>query len=314
MERTFRLALLGGDARQAFAARRLARERETAVWGLPSLAERYAPARTVADWREAVDGAEAVLLPLPCSEDGVRVRSPFWKGEGIRLDVLLGRMRGKLLLGGRLPTGLFDRAQEQGVRCVDYGENEVLQLRNALPTVEGAISIALEELPVTLCGCSVAVMGYGRIGSLLAERLFALGARVSVYARREEQRALAELYGAHAFPLSSSGEGEEKPFPVIAEDCRAIFNTVPSCLFTDEALAGVPRDCILIDLASPPGGIDRSAAAARGLRTVWGSALPGRCFPESAGEILGRTLEEILDSEERAAFSRNGGGKEGERC
>ena len=76
-----------------------------------------------------------------------------------------------------------------------------------------------------------------------------------------------------------------------------IFNTVPHPLFTRRVLETLPRDCLYIDLASPPGGIDWAAAKELGIPTVWGTALPGRCVPETAGEILAQTLDEILDTE-----------------
>lgn len=294
MEGKIRLALLGGDGRQAFVARRLAEEYEVRVWGLEGLEERYAPARSCRNWHEAIEGADAVLLPLPCSADGVRVFAPHSAdAEGIRLDVLLVELKkGILLLGGRLPETVRRRAEEREIRWVDYLENEVLQLRNALPTAEGAIAIAMAELPVTLDGAEIAVVGYGRIGSLLAQKLHALGARVTVYARRAEQRALAVLQGAKALPLIDR-EGRSC-LSSLPRGLRVLFSTVPHPLFSESVLREFPRECLLVDLASPPGGVDRAAASALGIKTVWGSALPGRYAPESAGEILGQTLAELL--------------------
>lgn len=51
-------------------------------------------------------------------------------------------------------------------------------IMNAVPTAEGAIQIAMEQTDVTLHGLPVLVIGHGRIGSLLARRLAALGAKV----------------------------------------------------------------------------------------------------------------------------------------
>ena len=294
MEGRIRLALLGGDARQLPVARRLAEGYEVLVWGLDGLAGEASGVHVCADWRQAIKGADAILLPLPCSADGVRVFAPYSAdAEGIRLDVLLGELKKDvLLLGGRLPEAMRRRAEERGVRWVDYLESEVLQLRNALPTAEGAIAIAMRELPVTLDGACVAVVGYGRIGSLLAQKLRALGAEVTVYARRAEQRALATLQGAKALPLTD-GEGRSC-LSALPRGLRVLFSTVPHPLLSESVLRDFPRECLLVDLASPPGGVDRAAAAALGIKTVWGSALPGRYAPESAGEILGQTLAELL--------------------
>ena len=45
-----------------------------------------------------------------------------------------------------------------------------------MPTAEGAIQLAMEELPITLHGARVLVIGYGRLGRVLADRLAGLKA------------------------------------------------------------------------------------------------------------------------------------------
>lgn len=292
MGKTVRITLLGGDQRQIYAAERLAQHYEVRLWGLEK-GDRVFSASIFSDWEEAIADANAVILPLPVSSDGVRVFMPMGGSlTPLRLDVLLPHLDGKLLLGGRMDTSLRQRADRAGVSWIDYFESELLQLRNAVPTAEGAIAIAMAELPVTLDGCEVGVIGYGRIGSILAEKLTALGAHVTVYARRIEQRVLAEMHHQRAMPLYE--KDGSCTLSRISKACRVIWNTVPSRILTRSVMEGMHRDCLLIDLASPPGGIELAAAAELGIRAVWGSALPGRCTPESAGWILGETLEEIL--------------------
>ncbi|MFR2331474.1 MAG: NAD(P)-dependent oxidoreductase [Flavonifractor plautii] len=53
----------------------------------------------------------------------------------------------------------------------------------------------MEELPITLHGARVLVIGYGRLGRVLADRLAGLKARVSVAARRYADLAWAENCG-----------------------------------------------------------------------------------------------------------------------
>lgn len=285
------IALLGGDERQIYAARELARSgRRVTVWGLGNCAARVFPAETADTWESAVADARAVILPLPASTDGVRVNSPFTgEGEGLRLDALTDALKEDcLLLGGKLPETVLRAGR---FRAVDYFDSEVLQVRNALPTAEGAIFLAMRELPVCLSGSVAAVIGYGRIGSLLSEKLTALGTSVTVYARRAEVLAQAELRNCRAERIQ---EGVPLRLPT---GCRVVFNTVPHWLLTDDVLRTVPADCVLIDLASAPGGIDRSAAEKYGIRTVWGTALPGKCVPETAGAILAGTIGELLTEE-----------------
>ena len=126
----------------------------------------------------------------------------------------------------------------------------------------------------------------------MAQKLQALGARVTVYARRREVRALAEL--SHHATMSLSEENDYSELLQLPKHCRAIFNTVPKWIFTRKTLQNVPKNCVLIDLPSPPGGIDLAAAHELGLRTVWGTALPGKCAPETAGVILAEAISAII--------------------
>jgi dipicolinate synthase subunit A len=73
-----------------------------------------------------------------------------------------------------------------------------------------------------------------------------------------------------------------------------IFNTVPNRIFVGDALDSIPRNCLFVDLASAPGGIDFATAEQRGLRAIWATALPGKYSPETAGVMIAETVETIL--------------------
>ena len=109
-------------------------------------------------------------------------------------------------------------------------------------------------------GIHAAVIGYGRIATVLSDKLTALGAQVYLYARKE--RDLARAAQRHLFPMRlESVRGKKSALCYLPRDCRVIFNTVPYPLFTREVLETIPRNCLYIDLASAPGGIDWAAAS-----------------------------------------------------
>lgn len=295
MTEKLNIAVLGGDGRQIAMARAL-REYGHSVflWGFSDYREVPKNLFCTDTWEEAVSRAHAVILPLPVTADGVRLYCPLHNpDEMLRITSLMGKLSGRLLLGGRLREEVRSLAEQKKVAWIDYFESEVFQLKNALPTAEGAIALAMQELPVTLDGTQAAVVGYGRIGTLLGEKLSALGAHVSVYARRQEQLTLAALH--RHVPKRLTTVNGRSTLCEMERDCRIIFNTVPQWLFTREVLQTLPPQCIFIDLASPPGGIDRTAAAEMGLKVIWGTALPGKYAPESAGRILAETVEGILE-------------------
>ena len=290
--KTNSIAVIGGDERLRMVAQALASTgRQVYGWGLTLKTGEAENVVLCDSWEDALSYADTVLLPLPMSMDGLRVHCPFVSTHiAPRLLSLLPHLKGKLVLGGRIEQSFLEACEEQGISCVDYFLSEQLQWKNALPTAEGALLLALQELPVTLFGTAVAVVGYGRIGFLLAQRLHALGAKVTVLARNSIALTRASLVGMRTFPL----EGEGAIRRGLPENCRAVFNTVPTVLFTQEELLHVPKNCVLIDLASAPGGIDHTAAARLGLRSVWGTSLPGKLFPECASVFLAETVLEML--------------------
>ena len=60
----------------------------------------------------------------------------------------------------------------------------------------------------------------------------------------------------------------------------------------------VPNQCLCIDLASKPGGIDFRAAEQLGLETIWALGLPGKVAPGSAGQAIVDTILQILTEQE----------------
>ena len=281
------IAVLGGDKRMDFAARELVRHGyDVREWGRSKDDDSFTFSKTAREWFSDVD---ALMLPLPSSFDGTHLWTPLCQGEEkLRMETLFSSARHKVWLVGRFGESLRLRAQQEGVQCIDYFDSEILQLKNALPTAEGAIEIAMRELPVVLDGTKVAVIGYGRIGEVLSSKLKLLGSNVTVYARRREACTRAELMGYSSKQII----GEN----VLHFDTntRVIFNTVPKRLISRDVLQMLPHECLIIDLASAPGGVDTIAAAELGIHFVWATALPGKCAPESAGVILGQTVHSIL--------------------
>lgn len=285
------IAVLGGDKRMDFAARELISLRyDVREWGRREGDDAAAFSKIAREWLADVD---VLMLPLPTSLDGIHLFTPNLGSEQkLRMDTLFSSASQKLFLVGRLSEALRSRAERDNIRKIDYFENEILQLKNALPTAEGAIEIAMRELPVVLDGTKVAIIGFGRIGEVLAAKLKALGAKVTVFARRPDVCTRAELLGYLAKRITPTATGEYSlDFDT---KTRVIFNTVPSRLLTKDVLKTLSRDCLIIDLASAPGGVDMSAAKELGIPAIWATALPGKCAPESAGVILGQTVHSIL--------------------
>ena len=170
----------------------------------------------------------------------------------------------------------------------DYLSREELAVRNGVPTAEGAIEAAMAATDVTLCGTPCLVIGFGRIGKLLAHRLRGLGAEVTVSARRLDDLAWIDAFGYRGLRTNRLA-GRLGSF-------RIVFNTVPNMVLTEELLRDLPRECVLLELASQP-GFDRAAAEARVLTCVSALGLPGKAAPETAARAIKLTLEKIWEEE-----------------
>ena len=271
------IGVVGGDQRQAELARILsAGGWQVAAYGLPD--------RTgTEEERKRALAAPAVMLPLPlCRGDGC----VNWSAEPCSVETLWRELRpGQRVLAGQVPPEAAEEARKLGLTVTDYFQWEPLTVANAAITAEGAVETALTHLRGTLLGRTCLVLGFGRIGRLLSFRLSGMGARVAAAARKSEDRAWIRAYGWEALDTGALS-GRLGCF-------GAVFNTVPAPLLDGELLEQLPRECLLVELASRP-GIDASAAQAQGLACVQGRGLPGRLAPEAAAAALRDAVEEIL--------------------
>ncbi len=272
------ISVIGGDLRQLTAARLLKADGfDVSLFGFDD---------EICESSHAFD-ADVIILPLPVSFDGEFLNAPFSK-EKYSINELTDKINpSSIVLGGRITGELCEKFDNRRIKYFDYLNREELAIKNAIPTAEGAIEIAMRETPITLHGSKCLVTGYGRIGKILSKMLYGLGARVSVEARKFADLALIE---GHDFTAISLNE-----LPHHIGEFDVIFNTVPHIIFDESILEKVKKDALIIDLASHPGGVDFAAAANLGVRVIWALSLPGKVAPVSAGAIIKDTIVNILN-------------------
>ena len=130
------------------------------------------------------------------------------------------------------------------------------------------------------------VLGLGKVGSALAQRLKALGAEVAVCVRKSRDIALAESYGYRAITFDRLA-AEAGHFTVI-------YNTVPELVVDKNVLKSVTSDALVVDLASAPGGVEFDFAKECGIKTVQALSLPGKVAPETSAETMAKVIFNIL--------------------
>lgn len=295
------IAIVGGDVRQGAVAGRLHEAGINVIaCGISAGSSDSDSFSTCEDYKSAVKDCIAIVLPLPASTDGVYVNTQLVpEMTPIRLTALLDEGlygdKKPIILGGKLTPAFKAYAVEKGFRVIDYYENEMLQIKNALPTAEGALEIAMRVLQITVHSSHAAVIGYGRIAKTLSKILLAMNANVTVAARKGADLAFAELCGCNTLKMSHA-DGKST-LCALGKGYDVIFNTVPYWVFDRDVISEMNRDTVLIDLASAPGGFDINALNDYGINVIRAASLPGKCAPVTAGKIIGDTVLNILHGE-----------------
>ena len=235
------------------------------------------------DMEQAINSSKIIISGMPFSSDKVTVNAPFSRSE-IGLDELKGRLSysSKVFIAGGIPKEF----ENEKFETIDLLKNEKLTILNAIPTVEGAIKIAIEEREETIHGSNVIVCGFGRIGKILCRRFKALGANVYCVARKDTDWAWIR---------------EEKYIPLKYDEiCKygkkfdILINTVPTTVINEKELSEFKKDILLIELASKPGGIDQEAAKRYDLKTVVALGIPGKIMPKTAAKHIKEIVDEKI--------------------
>ncbi len=275
------ISILGGDLRQVYLARLLSEDGwMVTTWGLEK-----GGGDGGAPLDQALEG-DILLLPMPVCRNGM-LHLPLTDTE-LEAERLWARLRyDQLLLGGM--TGDLSRRlmADYGLTLLDYYDREETQVANAVPTAEGALQLAMESTDRTLHGSRCLIIGYGRIGRLLADRLLALGAEVTVSARKYGDLAWIEAWGCRSVQTGAL-TGQLDRFDLI-------FNTAPALILDGTRLRETREDCVIIDLASAPGGVDLEAAKRLSRRAIPAPGLPGKVAPRTAAAAIRDSVYHILE-------------------
>jgi len=244
-----------------------------------------------ASLQTAVGGADCILLPLPLTRTCNHLNTPLSDTILTTEDVFSALSPAQIICGGRIGESAHKEAALRGLHLLDYFQREELVVANAAATAEGAIQVAMEATSTILLGSRVLILGFGRIGKLLAHRLRALGANVTVTARTFTDLAWISAYGYEALHTDT--------IDTHLTGFDLLFNTIPHPVLHAKRLARLDISTLCIDLSSKPGGIDFSAAANLGIRTIWSLGLPGEVAPVSAAAMIRDTIYNILSEQEK---------------
>ncbi|MDP2891741.1 MAG: dipicolinate synthase subunit DpsA [Bacillota bacterium] len=274
--------IMGGDVRQLELSRML-KEKGCRVdsYGISTQTGKERP------WKEQMADQEIVVFPIPMEDGQGNILMRLSEEKIPAGEAIMSIPRGAAVFAGFASKLLGERAARGEIALFDFNEIESFTIKNAVPSVEGAIACAVIHSPAAIHGSRCLVIGYGRIGKLLARALRNLGAHVTVAARRRESRDWAEAEGHASVDTAWMGD--------IFPRCGFIFNTVPERIIPFEWLHLIKRECLLMELASKPHCLDPIEAEKLGLKYRLEQGLPGRYSPRSAANIILETIERCLE-------------------
>ena len=272
--------LIGGDSREKYLAYRL--ERKGIEILHPEQVDRLKDKKV-----------DMVLLPMPVSTDRFTVKATEGQRKVTLKEVLEIAESGQLFFGGMFPEEFRKALENKGATVYDFMQMDDIAIRNAVATAEGAIAEAIYLSNEVLHGQEVLVVGYGRCGEVLADKLKGLAAKVTVMARREEARARAKTFGNDVLTFDDIGELEKFHY---------IFNTVPELCIDRLWIDRLNRFCCVIDIASKPGGTDFDYCSKKGIKAKLCGSLPGRYAPKTSGELLAEKIEKIIKETGRDGY------------
>lgn len=282
-----KFSIIGGDLRSVKLAELIAAEGKSVnIYGFSNAGFeiKLKQSNTIA---EAINETDVVIGPIPCSNDNELLNAPFHTDKIYINEVFKCINKNQLFIAGRISDKISHMAQVYNVYTVDLLEREEMAVLNAIPTAEGAIQIALEEMPTTLHNSNALILGFGRIGKTLAKVLTGMGANVYVEARKYSDLAWIRNYGYKPVLLSELSN--------TVKSINVLFNTIPSIILNNEVLKALNSNCLIIDLASKPGGVDFEKAKELGLKAIWALSLPGKVAPVTAAEFIKDTAYNIIE-------------------
>lgn len=282
------IAVLGGDDRYVHVITQLLNQgaKITAV-GYPTVL--FNNKNITCSTIEHVDfeRVDALLLPVAGMDAEGNIQS-FDKMETFKLtkSMLQKTPSTCTIFTGTANDWLRNLVKETSREMIVLFERDDIAIANSIPTAEATLQIAMEETTETIHNTNVLIIGYGRVGKTMAHLFHQVGANVSVAARKDYDLAEITMKKYHAINIKNIHDQ--------LSNQQIIINTVPAIVLGENELEKVTTNCLVIDVASKPGGTDFSKGEQLGIHTIHALGLPGKFAPTTAGNIIANVLTTLL--------------------
>ena len=287
-----KFAIIGGDLRTIKLAVMLAKEQnQVYVYGLEK-AEELKNIKNIEQCesiKKTIQEVEIVIGPIPFSSNGKTINMPFSDKE-ISIREMMHVINAKVLIAGGITPEVYEMANDEYIEIIDIMKREELAVLNTIATAEGTIQVAIENTNKIIHGSEILILGFGRIGKVLARKLAGLSAKVTCAARKDEDLAWIQAYGHKATNINSIGENL-KLYDII-------INTVPQPILSDKHYSLLSKNTVLFDVSSQPFGFNKDLACKNHLSLITCPGIPGATAPKNAGELIAKSIISYLERTE----------------
>ena len=283
----FDFAVTGGDERTAYMAVLLAQKGFNVICYETAFQISSDKITYTDSLKKALSSAH-IIIGIPCIRNNIL--SAKNKELQISAEELISHLHpDQHFFGGVIPDSFCKSCDDKGIIYIDYMKNEALTVRNAVYTAEGAIAEVILHSPKSLHGSQTLILGYGRCGKVLADKLKGLSAEVTVCSESKIELAYADSLGLSTLSLSDLSDN--------IRQFTYIFNTIPACILNSTYLKLLDENTVIIDIASNKCGADYETAKSLNTKLYYCPGLPGKYAYEScANDLVNYTLR-ILNNE-----------------
>lgn len=275
--------VIGGDLRNFFLAKLLSKEKqEVKLYGF----EKIDHVKKIQEYKPMIEDSDVIILPIPLTKNNSMLNMPFSE-KHINIQDIIGYLENKIIFAGNIAKDTEEKLINKNNQVIDIMKKEEFAILNAIPTAEATIEIILKNMKKVLQGSHCLIMGFGRIGKVLAHKLQALLANVTCITMNKEEKAWAIVYGYEIVNIKSIQENCAK-----LKQYDIIINTIPKIILREE-LKKIRKETLVIDLASKPYGIDRKLVEEEKINFVEALGLPRKISTDDISKIYKRYHKRI---------------------
>lgn len=290
-------SIIGGDLRTVKLAEMLSEENQVFTYGINNIWDRNEvnienkskKINVCESIEEAIKKSKIILGPMPLTKDGENINAPYSQKDIKIKEVIEELNEEKIFIAGAIKNNVYEMAKN--IKMMDLMEQEELTVLNTIATAEGTIQVAIENTEKNIQESRILILGFGRVGKVVAKKFKSLDAYVTCAARKKEDIAWIQTLGYKSTNINEIGEN--------LRDYDIIINTVPEIILTKNRLSYINNSVIIIDLASKPGGVDQESVKELGIKYIWALALPGKVSPVTSAEYMKDTIYTLLNSKRK---------------